>query len=164
MFKWIYRISITFALVALLITNVLSITSTGFNFALTGLVATVMGVKTATGMLHRQIATQKVTNARLRSRVAVHKTQVRNVGKRLISRTKRLATMSIAEIPASIIPFAGLSILAAGTVWELKQLCDGLHEVEELYAQMEIDEPLDGEALRIVCNPSSWKFPTKPNH
>jgi len=47
----------------------------------------------------------------------------------------------------------------AGTAWELKLLCEGLYEMEELYTQMEIDEPLDPTALQTVCHPASWAFP-----
>ena len=149
-------------LLTLVITNVLTLTSTVVNAALTGLLATAIGVKTATGMLHRQLAIQRVNNARLQSRMLLHRNQVRTVGRRLAARTKRIAAYSIAEIPASVIPYAGLSLLVAGTVWELKQLCDGLKDMEVLYAQMEIDEPLDGDTLRVVCNPSNWGFRQNP--
>lgn len=81
------------------------------------------------------------------------------MGRRLATRGKRIAALSLGEIPASIIPYAGLAILVAGTAWELKLLCEGLYEMEELYAQMEIDEPLDPTALQTVCHPASWAFP-----
>lgn len=156
MFKWFRRLFLAFLLLGLVITNVLSITSTAVNLALTGLVATALGIKTVTGMLHRRIAAQQVTNASLQSKLDMHKTHVRNMGRKLTARTKRIAAYSVAEIPASMVPFAGMAILVAGTVWELKQLCDGLKDMEELYVQTGIEESLDGETLRAVCHPSSW--------
>ena len=90
------------------------------------------------------------------AKVASQKTSVRNMGRKLMARTKRIATYSMAEIPASVLPYAGIALLIAGTAWELKQLCDGLFEMEELYAEMDIDEPLDEGALHAACHPSSW--------
>ena len=49
----------------------------------------------------------------------------------------------------------GMALIAAGTAWELKQLCNGLKDMEALYAQMEIKEDLDADTLRAVCHPSS---------
>jgi hypothetical protein len=142
MLKWLRRFILLMMLLTLLIANVLTITSTAFNAALTGLVATAIGVKTVTSKLHAQVASQK--------------SSVRTTGRNLAARTKRIAAYSVAEIPASVIPFAGMALLVAGTAWELKQLCDGLKDMEALYAQMQIEEDLDGDTLRAVCHPHSW--------
>lgn len=142
MFRWFRRFILFIMFLALVTTNVLTVTSTAFNAALTGIVAAAIGVSTVTSKLHAKVASQKIS--------------VRNLGRRLATRSKRIAAYSVAEISASVIPYAGMAILAAGTAWELKQLCDGLSEMEELYAQMEIDEPLNEEAMQAVCHPSSW--------
>jgi len=142
MFKRLRLLFLVLMLTLSILFNVLSITSTVFNAALTGLVAATLGVKTVTAKLHTQVASQK--------------TSVRNMGRKLMARTKRIATYSMAEIPASVLPYAGIALLIAGTAWELKQLCDGLFEMEELYAEMDIDEPLDEGALHAACHPSSW--------
>jgi len=126
----------------LLATNVLTLTNTAFNAALTGLVTTAMGVKTVTSRLHAQVASQKAS--------------VRNMGRKLTARTKRIAAYSVAEVPASMVPYAGMAILVAGTAWELWQLCEGLYELEELYTEIELDEEVDSDALRKVCHPSDW--------
>ena len=156
MSKWLRRIAIALLILGLVITNVLTLTSTAFNAAMTGLVATAIGVKTATGMLHRQIAAHKTKSLMLEKKIGTQRLAVKKMGQRLVSRTRRIAAYSVSEIPASILPYAGLAILVTGTAWELKLLCDGLQDIETLYAQMEIEEPLDGETLRAVCHPSSW--------
>ena len=127
---------------ALITSNILTVTSTAFSAALTGLVAAAIGVKTVTSKLHTKVASQKKS--------------VRNMGQRLVARSKRIAAFSVGEIPASFIPFAGMALIAAGTAWELKQLCNGLKDMEALYVQMEIEEDLDADTLRAVCHPSSW--------
>ena len=142
MTKWLRRLVLTFVLLTLLITNVLTLTSTAFNAALTGMVATAIGVTTVTSKLHAQVASQK--------------SSVRNMGRKLTARTKRIAAYSVAEVPASIIPYAGMAILITGTAWELAQLCEGLYELEELYTEIELEEEVDSEALRKVCHPSDW--------
>ena len=40
----------------------------------------------------------------------------------------------------------------AGTAWELHDLCEGLGDVEDLYDELEIDEPVDDSALQEVCH------------
>jgi len=78
------------------------------------------------------------------------------MGRNLTARTKRIAAYSVAEVPASMVPYAGMAILVAGTAWELRQLCTGLYELEELYTEVELAEEVDSDALRKVCHPSDW--------
>ena len=99
---------------------------------------------------------QKAANAMLRTKVTQQKSYVRNMGKRLASRSKRIAAFSLAEVPASFIPIAGMALVAAGVAIELKLPCDGLKDMEALYTQMEIEEDLDAATLQTVCHPSDW--------
>tara|TARA_R110002073_G_scaffold260089_5_gene423059 strand:+ start:90 stop:545 length:456 start_codon:yes stop_codon:yes gene_type:complete len=140
--KWLRRLFLSAVLLTLLITNVLTLTSTAFNAALTGLVATAVGITTVTSKLHAQVASQK--------------SSVRNMGRKLTARTKRIAAYSVAGIPASALPFAGMAILVAGTAIELALHCKNITEMEELFVQMEIDEDLDAETVKSVCHPSNW--------
>jgi hypothetical protein len=142
MIKWLRRLFLTAVILILLITNVLSITSTAVNAAITGLVASALGVKTVTSKLHAQVAS--------------HEASVRNMGRKLTARTKRIAAYSVAEVPASMVPYAGMAILIAGTAWELKQLCTGLYELEELYTEIDLEEEVDSDVLKKVCHPSDW--------
>lgn len=142
MIKWLRRLFLSALILTLLITNALTLTNIAFNAALTGIVATAIGLKTVTSKLHAQVASQK--------------TSVSNMGRKLTARTKRIAAYSVAEIPASILPYAGMAILVAGTAWELTQLCEGLYELEELYTEIELEAEVDSDALRKVCHPSGW--------
>ena len=136
MFTWFRRFILLIMFLGLLATNVLTLTSTAFNAALTGLVATAVGIKSVTSKLHAQVAFQKAS--------------VRNMGRKLTARTKRIAAYSVAEVPASMLPYAGMAILVAGTAWELRQLCEGLYELEELYTEIELEEEVESDALRKV--------------
>jgi len=78
---------------------------------------------------------------------------VRNMGKRLTGRSKRIAAFSVAEIPASVIPFAGMALIAAGTAWELAELCAGLYELEELYGELEIMDAVEPGTVQLICHP-----------
>ena len=49
MFTWIKRFIITASFLALITTNILTLTSTAFNAALSGLMGTYLGVRTVTG-------------------------------------------------------------------------------------------------------------------
>jgi hypothetical protein len=149
MFRFMRQLFFVLMLTLSILINVLSVTSTVFNAALTGLIATTLGVKTVTAKLHSR-------TKQLESQRAMQKESVRKMGNRLASRSKRIAAFSVGEIPASFIPFAGITLIAVGTAWELKQLCDSLKDMETLYRDMGIEESLDDESFRAVCHPSSW--------
>jgi hypothetical protein len=149
MFRFLRQLFFVLMLTLSILINVLSITSTVFNAALTGLVAATLGVKTVTAKLHSR-------NKQLETQRSMQKKSVRRMGNRLASRSKRIAAFSVGEIPASVIPFAGMALIAAGTAWELKQLCGGLKDMKTLYRDMGIEEPLDDDSFRAVCHPSSW--------
>jgi len=149
MFKRLRLLFLVLMLTLSILFNVLSITSTVFNAALTGLVAATLGVKTVTAKLHSR-------NKRLETQRSMQKKSVREMGDRLSSRSKRIAAFSVGEIPASVIPFAGMALIAAGTAWELKLLCEGLKDMEALYRDVGIEDSLDDDSFRAVCHPSSW--------
>ena len=156
MIKWLRRLFLSAVILTLLITNVLSITSTAFNGVLAGITTTTLGLTTATGALRRRAATQRARNVLLENQAKRQRSAVHRMGQRLTNRTKRIAAYSVAEIPASILPYAGMAILVTGTAWELKQLCQGLYELEELYSEIELEEEVDSDVLEKVCHPSSW--------
>ncbi len=76
------------------------------------------------------------------------------MGQQLVARSRKIAAVTLAELPAGSIPIAGVAVLVAGALWELKQLCQGLYDVESLYADVELDEPVGEDALNSVCHPS----------
>ncbi|MEH6584632.1 MAG: hypothetical protein V7754_22080 [Halioglobus sp.] len=55
---------------------------------------------------------------------------------RLTSRTKRVAAESIAAIPGKAIPFFGITLLVAGTGYELYEACQSIQDLDLLYEDM----------------------------
>ena len=51
----------------------------------------------------------------------------------LVARNRRIATASLAAIPAESIPFIGVSVLISGTACELYTACESLRDLQQLY-------------------------------
>jgi hypothetical protein len=47
----------------------------------------------------------------------------------------------------------GISILIAGTSYELYEACQSIKDLDILYADMDMGEEIPGDVLRSVCNP-----------
>lgn len=142
MFKWLRRLIYLVVLLSMLFSNVLSLTVSALNFALGGLVAATASIRSMSSARNLKLEAQR--------------TAVRKMGKGVIDRSKRMAARSIAEIPSSAIPFAGVAILVTGTIWELKQICEGLYDLEDLYKELELEEEVDADVLQTVCHPTGW--------
>ena len=138
MVKFLKRLFLTFTLICLLIFNVLTLTVSSLNALVSGLIATAFGVATVTSALHTKAASQRAA--------------VKRMGNRLALRSKRMAVRTMASIPAKTIPILGATLIVGGVIWELKDLCDGLRDVEDLYSELEIDDPVDESALQVVCH------------
>ena len=138
MVKFLKRLFLTFTLICLLIFNVLTLTVSSLNALVSGLIATAFGVATVTSALHTKAASQRAA--------------VKRMGNRLALRSKRAAARAVASIPAKTIPILGATLIVGGVIWELKDLCDGLRDVEDLYSELEIDDPVDESALQVVCH------------
>ena len=108
MITWTKRLLLTCTILGLLATNVLTLTSTGFNATVSGFMSTALGVATVTEALNTKIA-------RLDKAIKKRKAVTRKFGNRLTAGTKRVAAASIAAIPGEAIPFLGVGILVAGT-------------------------------------------------
>ena len=144
MITWTKRLLLTCAILGLLATNVLTLTSTAFNAALSGFMSTAMGVATVAEALNTRIAKQ---DQAVKKRKAV----ARKFGNRLTARTKRVAAASVAAIPGEAIPFLGVGILVAGTAYELYEACESMKDLDELYAGLGMDEEVPGDVVREVC-------------
>ncbi len=143
MLTWIKRLIITVSFLALIATNILTLTNLAFNAAVSGLMGTALGIQTVAGTL-----TKKNKAASIKRKVAV-----RRFGTRLASRTKRVAATSIAAIPAESIPFIGVSLLIAGTGYELYEACQSIKDLDKMYLDMGMEDETPDDILRSVCNP-----------
>ena len=137
----------------LMASNLLTLTSTAFNSALSGLAGTYLGVRTVSGALQAQLAARDSAIARHKAAAAQRKVATQRFGSRLAARTKRVAAKSIAAIPAEAIPFLGVAVLIADTGYELYAACETLRDLDRLYADLGIDQQTPDDAMRSVCNP-----------
>ena len=144
MITWIKRLLITCTLLGLLASNVLTLTSTAFNAAVSGFMSTALGVATVTDALQSKIATQDKA-------IKKRKAATRKFGNRLTARTKRVAAASVAAIPAEAIPLLGVGLLVAGTAYELYEACESMKDLDELYAGLDMEDELPGDAVSEVC-------------
>jgi hypothetical protein len=153
MLSWTKRLLLTGAIVGLLASNILTLTNAAFNAALSGALATATGVRTVSGLLQAKIASQQKTITRQASREVRRKAATRRFGTRLANRTKRVATKSLAAIPAESIPVIGIGVLLADTGYELYAACETLRDVNQLYLEMGMKDAVAEDSLHQVCNP-----------
>ncbi len=115
MITWIKRLILTSAFLALIATNVLTLTNAAFNAAVSGLMGTALGIRTVSGMMQTKLASQDKVIKKQAAVQAKRKAATRKFGTRLASRTKRVTAKSIVAIPAESIPFIGVAVLIADT-------------------------------------------------
>jgi len=134
---------ITVSFLALIAANILTLTNLAFNAAVSGLMSTALEVQTVASTL-----TKKNKAASIKRKVAV-----RRFGTRLASRTKRVAATSIASIPAESVPFLGVSLLITGTGYELYEACQSIKNLDQMYADMGMEDETPDDVLHSVCAP-----------
>lgn len=118
---------------ALIATNILTVTNTAFNAAVSGLMGTALGIRTISSMMQTKLTGQDKAIKKRAAVQAKRKAATRRFGTRLVSRTKRVAAKSIAAIPAEAIPFLGVAVLIADTGYELYAACETMRDLDELY-------------------------------
>jgi hypothetical protein len=153
MLTWTKRLLLTTSFLALIATNILTLTSSAFNAALSGLMGSVLGVRTVSGMMQAKIARQDSAIKKQSAVQAKRKAATRRFGTRLASRTKRVAAKSIAAIPAESIPFLGAAVLIADTGYELYAGCETMRDLDELYVALGVHDEAPDDVVDTVCNP-----------
>ena len=153
MITWTNRLLLTASFLALITTNILTLTNTAFNAALSGLMGTALGIRTVSSMLQTRLASQYRAIKQHAAVQANRKAATKQFGTRLASRTKRVAVKSIAAIPAEAIPFLGVAVLIADTGYELYAARETTRDLDELYLELGVQEEASGDAIYTVCNP-----------
>jgi hypothetical protein len=148
------RLIVTASFLALLITNILTLTSAAFSAAVSGLMSTALGVRTVSSMMQTKLASQDKTIKKQAAIQANRKAATRKFGQRLTSRTKRVAAKSIAAIPAESIPFIGVAVLIADTGYELYAACQTVKDLDQLYSDLGMDEQAADDVMHNVCDPT----------
>jgi len=139
MLRWLKRLVMLAILIGLLFSNVLTLTSSAFNGLLSGALAGATGIKSLS--LMQQEALQNSRNAIERQKAAV-----KRMGTRLKARTIKIASREAASNAFSWIPLAGTGVAIAFAIMELRDLCEGMKDMNELYQELEIqdeDPPID---------------------
>ena len=134
------------------LTHQQALTSTAFNAALSGLVATALGIHTVSSMMQSKLAGQDRAIKKHQSTAIKRKAATRKFGTRLASRTKRVAAKSISAIPAELIPFFGVAVLIADTGYELYVACEAVSELDQLYSDLGMEGEVPDGAVRSVCD------------
>ncbi len=133
MLKWLKRLATLVVMIALLISNTLTLTSSAFNGLLSGILAGATGLKSISLMQNE--ALQNSRNAIERQKAAV-----KRMGTRLKARTIKIASREAASNAFSWIPLAGTGVAIAFAIMELRELCEGMKDVDELYKEMDIQD------------------------
>jgi hypothetical protein len=136
---------------ALIATNILTLTSTAFNAAVSGLMGTALGIRTVSSMMHSKIAGQDKAIKKHKATATRRKAATKKFGTRLASRTKRVAAKSIAAIPAESIPFVGVAVLFADTGYELYVACETFRDLDQLYVDLGMEDEVQKNAMHSVC-------------
>jgi hypothetical protein len=144
MITWTKRLLLTASFLALITTNILTLTSTAFNAAVSGLIGAVLGVRTVSSMMHSKLTSQDKAIKKQAAVQANLKAATRKFGTRLTTRTKRVAAKSIAAIPAESIPFIGVAVLIADTGYELYAACETVRDLDQCYADLGMTDEVRG--------------------
>jgi hypothetical protein len=153
MITWTKRQLLTASFLALITTNILTLTSTAFNAAVSGLMGTALGIRTVSSMMQSKIANQDRAIKKHKATTLKRKAAARKFGTRLTARTKRVAAKSIAAIPAESIPFIGVAVLIADTGYELYAACETARDLDQLYVDLGMADGAPDDAMHSVCDP-----------
>ena len=150
---WTKRLILTASFLALIATNILTLTHSAFNAGVSGLMWTALGVRTVSSMMQTKLTSQDRTLKKHKATTIKRKAATRKFGTRLASRTKRVAAKSIAAIPAESIPFIGVAVLIADTGYELYAACESLRDLDQLYSDLGMAEETRDDVMHSVCDP-----------
>ena len=123
-----------------------------FNAALSGAISTAFGIQTVADIAAQRLAGKDRIIRQQTADTTKRGAAVRKFGNRLNARTKRVATRSVAAIPAEAIPYLGIAVLITGTAYELYEACQSVQDLEILYDALSLNEsPL--VAVSAACDP-----------
>ena len=123
--------------------------------AVSGLMGTALGIRTVSSMMQTKLTSQDKAIKKQAAIQANRKAATRKFGTRLTTRTKRVAAKSIAAIPAESIPFIGVAVLIADTGYELYAACETVRNLDQLYADLGMEDETLEDVMRSVCDPES---------
>lgn len=138
MFRSLRSLFTMLIILGLLATNVLTLTSAAFGALISGLIPNNLGFRTVYQKNQQVLDRQRAATQRM--------------GTRTVQRTKRSATRMVRRTATSWIPFVGTAVAATYVVIEVKDMCDSLRDLEDIYSLMQIDaNSLYDESLLSLC-------------
>jgi hypothetical protein len=152
MITWTKRLLLTASFLALITTNIHTLTSTAFNAAVSGLMGTALGIRTVSSMMQTKLTSQDKAIKKHKATTLKRKAATRKFGTRLATRTKRVAVKSIAAILAESIPFIGVAVLIADTGYELYAACETVRDLDQLYADLGMVGEVRDDVMCSVCD------------
>ncbi|MBN7798081.1 hypothetical protein [Parahaliea mediterranea] len=152
MFTLLRRGLVIAAFIALLASNILTLTWSAATAALSGLLGA-LGVSTVHAQLETRNRTQARQLAAQKKRLALQQRQLRKVGGNIRARTVKSAAANIGSLPAEAVPLLGWAVVVGVTAYELTLACDNLRDLDSLYRDMGIDPEADREVMDLICNP-----------
>jgi hypothetical protein len=153
MLTWKKRLLLTASFLALITTNIPTLTITAFNAAVSGLMGTALGIRTVSSTMQTKLTSQDKALKKHKATTLKRKAATKKFGTRLASRTKRVAAKSIAAIPAESIPFIGVAVLIADTGYELYAACETVRDLDQLYVELGMTDVTQEDAMHSVCDP-----------
>ena len=135
-------------ILALLATNILSITSGAFH----GVMYKLLSHVPYDAFLNNSPIKQ---NEALKTRLEAQRLKVKNVSQRIVKRTARNVTTNVSSVLGEAIPYLGVATVIAVTALDVKDGCDTVRDINEMSKSLEIDSIDDTE--NSVCG---MKVPT----
>ncbi|MEM7691950.1 MAG: hypothetical protein AAF194_05830 [Pseudomonadota bacterium] len=148
MFRLLGRSLLLLVFAGSVTSNILLLTSTTFNAAVSTALAATMGVRTVSSALSAKLTTSQSRNA---TRAAA----TRKFGRSLAARTSRVAARSLAAVPAEAVPYVGAAVIVGTLSYELYEACQTLNDLNGLYTSLGINEEVPADALSYICDPPS---------
>lgn len=140
--KLLRRLFAPLLIVTLLATNLLSLTSSAFQAAASGLLAAA-----SIPNVHSRTAKANLKRKQL----------IRATGSNIRKRTLRSAAVNVGSMAGEALPFVGWAVIVGATGYELKLACDNLIDVEALQLDFGIIEDInltERNAINRICDPS----------
>lgn len=153
MLRLIRHTAVLLTILVLLGSNILLLTNTAFNAAISTALATTLGVRTVSSALSAKLAGSERQARALKNTQLKRNAAVRGFGKNLTSRTRRVAARGIASIPAESIPYIGAAVVVSSMVYELYEACETLRELDSLYADLGVAQNVPPDAMGTLCKP-----------
>ena len=146
--KKLFRLFLLLSFV--LVSNAFMLTNSLANSLFSSFIDRIPGVQSISTQHKKEIAKKN-------KKIARSKNLTKKIGTRIVSRTKKVTAASLAAIPAESIPFIGISVLLAGTAYEVYAACETVNDLNDIYDALDITEKTDNQTLTAICNPTELK-------